>query len=120
MLRNIFVSQVDTLMKEIVNAHVRCNVHAKHMHVVKLSTFMKKAYMYLKRKYKQQNIEEMSRCYIHIQYVDKLIRTIYEILDKETIEEYEIYRDSVNQTIIKDIDSWIDSSFNYHPFCIHT
>ena len=118
MLEYIFVSQVDTLMKEIVNAHARCNVHAKHMHVVRLSKYVKSMYSLLKRKYEQKKIEEMSRCYIHIQHVDRLIRTIYEILDKETIEEYEIYRDSVKKTIIKDIDSWIDSSFNYNPFSI--
>lgn len=120
MLGNIFVSQVDTLMKEIVNAHVRCNVHAKHKHITALSKYIKNTYRFLKRKYKQKNIEEMSKCYIHIQYIDRLIKTIYGILDKETIEEYEIYRDSVKHTIIKDIDSWIDSSFNYHPFYIHT
>lgn len=120
MLEYIFASKVETLMKEIVNAHVRCNVHAKHAHIVRLSKHIKNTYRTLKRKYEQKNIEEMSRCYIHIQHIDRLIRTIYEILDKETIEEYEIYRDSVKQTIIKDIDAWIDSSFNYHPFCIHT
>jgi hypothetical protein len=77
-------------------------------------------YRDLKRKYEQKNVEEMSICYIHIQYIDRLIRSIYEILDKETVEEYEIYRDSVKKTIIKNIDAWIDSSFNYHSFYLHT
>lgn len=120
MPRNIFESQIDTLVIEIVNAHARCNPHAKHMHMMKLCKYMKNVYLFLKRKHEQKNIDEMSKCYFRIQYADKVIKKIYDILDEDVIQEYEIYRDSVKQSIIKDIDFWIESTFNYRPFYIHT
>lgn len=81
---------------------------------------MKHLYNLLKRKHEQKNIQDMTKCFFHIQYADNIIRMIHSILDKETIEEYEIYRDSVKKIVIKDIDYWIEGSFNYHPFFVHT
>ena len=114
MLGKKFICQINGIMNEIIDADVRCNVHAKHMHVVRLCNFIKSTYSFLKRKYEQKNIDEMSKCYIHIQYVDSIIKTLYErnILEQSTIQEYEIYRESVKKTITRDIDAWIDSSFN--------
>lgn len=112
MLGNIFTSRMNTIVSEIVNAHSRCNPHAKHIHVSALCKCVKSTYICLKRAREQRNIEEILKCYIHIQYADRLIKEIYDILDNETIEEYEIYRDSVKQTIVNGIDYWIDSSFN--------
>ncbi len=87
-------------MEDIANAHARCNHHAKHAHIVRLSKYIRNIYSLLKQNYKQKNVEEMSVYYNHIQYIDRLLRVIYDILDKETIEEYEIYRDSVKQTVM--------------------
>jgi hypothetical protein len=83
-----------------------------------LCRYITSMYRRLKRSHEQKQIYEISKYYSQIQYADTVIQTISDILDKETIEYYEIYRDSVKQTILRDIDSWIDGSFNFHPFCI--
>ena len=96
---NIFENRINSLVHDIAMAHSRCNHHAKHMFLNDLCTYMKRAYQFLKRKYEQKNIDELDKCYFHIQYFDNIIKRIYSILDDDVIQEYELYKDSVRRTI---------------------
>lgn len=87
------------------------NHHGKHMYITHLCTYMKQMFKVIKENHAMNDILRVSRCFFHIQCVDNIIKGIYDLLDDSTIEEYEMYRESVKVSIIKNIDGWIDGSF---------